>query len=121
LFIFDISFILDILLIFNISFIFNILQINYATLKHLGPKEIGRLTTLFNRILQTKEIPKKWQHNLLYPIPKNSDWQHDLNQTRPIALLETVKKTFTKIINNRLVGILSRHQILSPLNWAGLP
>src|SRR5581483_9719713 len=49
------------------------------------------------------------------------DWQHDLNQTRPITLLETVKKTFTKIINNRLARILSRHQILSLLNWARLP
>jgi len=95
--------------------------INYAIYKHIGPKALQTLTKIFSKILHTGDIPNKWQYNLLYPIPKKYNWENNLNLTRPITLLETSKKIFTKIINNRLAKTLTSHPILSPLNWAGLP
>src|SRR5581483_2138344 len=95
--------------------------INYPMLKNLGEQALLRITQLFNIIMLTGEIPKKWQENIIYPIPKKIDWQHQLNFTRPITLLETIKKVFTKIINNRLAQIFTKHKILSDRNWAGLP
>jgi hypothetical protein len=45
----------------------------------------------------------------------------NINITRPITLLETARKLFTSILNNRLADTLTLHQILSNNNWAGLP
>ena len=87
-------------------------EINYSMLKKIGNKCTERITLLFNKILDTQEIPNKWQHNILHPIPKKADWQNDLNNIRPIALLETIKKVFIKIINNRLAQTMMKHKIL---------
>jgi hypothetical protein len=95
--------------------------INYAIFKHIGPKAHKLLSIIYTKILNTGNIPNKWQQNLIYPIPKKPNWEHNLNLTRPITLLETGKKIFTKILNNRLAKIFTTHPILSNLNWAGLP
>src|SRR5438552_7003511 len=95
--------------------------INYAIFKHLGPTSIKRICLIFNQIITTQQIPNNWQKNLIHPIPKKKDWEHDLNHTHPITLLETIKKIFTKVLNNKLTQVLTKHNIFSPLNWAGLP
>ena len=97
------------------------LDINYAIFKHIGFKVLQFLTHIFIKIINIGEIPNKWQYNLIYFIPKKSNWDNNLNLTHPIMLLETSKKIFTKIINNRLSKIFTEHSILSPLNWAELP
>src|SRR3954468_6313946 len=95
--------------------------IKYALFKHLGKTATKILTNIFNKILHTGEIPKQWNTDVIYPISKQKDWEHNINITRPITFIETGKKIFTKIINNRLAATLTNHSILSPLNWAGLP
>src|SRR3954466_15140396 len=95
--------------------------IKYALFKHLGKTALEILTNIFNKILATGEIPKQWSIGLIYPIPKQKDWEQDINITRPITLIETGKKVFTKILNNRLANTLTNHSILSQFNWAGLP
>ena len=45
----------------------------------------------------------------------------DLINTRPIALMETARKCFTKIITNRLSFICKEKNILRGPNFAGLP
>ncbi|GES72693.1 tbingi protein [Rhizophagus clarus] len=60
------------------------------------------ILTLFNDILATQIIPSKWQEALLYPIPKLEYWNCDLSKIRPIILLDTFRKIFSKIITNRL-------------------
>ena len=44
-----------------------------------------------------------------------------MHNTRPIVLMKTIRKCFTKIITNRLSLICKDHQILRGPNFAGLP
>src|SRR5581483_12509694 len=90
-------------------------------LKKLGPKAKKTLLNLFNLFLCFGIIPTSWKSSLLYPISKGREWQGELNNTRPIILLETTRKCFTKILNNRLAVICKKHKILKGPNFAGLP
>jgi exonuclease III len=96
-------------------------NIPYMVFKHLNKRTLEHITIFFNKIISTEQIPKEWKHGTIYPIPKPKDWQYDINITRPITLLESIKKIFTKIITNRLSKIFTQHQILSEHNWAALP
>jgi hypothetical protein len=66
-------------------------------------------------------IPEKWKTAQVYLIPKGKNWEYDLNNTRPIALLETMRKCLTRIINKRLSKVIKEREILKGLNYAGLP
>ena len=48
------------------------------------------------------------------------EWECRLNKTRPITLLETIRKLIVRIINNRLMNILIKNNILKGRNYAGL-
>src|SRR4051812_30788782 len=95
-------------------------QIPYIVFKKLGPKATNHITKLFNNILRTGETPEDWSKGSIYPIPKPKVWENNLNHTRPITLLKTCRKIFTKCITNRITEVLKTHTILSPLNWAAL-
>jgi ribonuclease HI len=82
-------------------------------------KEI--LQEIFNEILETGTLPKDWLRAHIYPIPKPKPWQYDLNNTRPITLLETARKFFVKILTNRLSKIFTTNDILKGYQFAGLP
>ena len=77
--------------------------------------QLVRLCCIFH------DIPKGWREATLYPIPKPMDWECDLNKTRPITLLETIRKAFVRLINSRLSKVMVRHSILRGGNHAGLP
>lgn len=74
------------------------------------------LQEIFNEILETGELPKDWLRAHIYPIPKPKPWRYDLNNTRPITLLETVRKFFVKILTNRLSKIFTANNILKVTN-----
>ncbi|EXX57697.1 hypothetical protein RirG_204730 [Rhizophagus irregularis DAOM 197198w] len=76
---------------------------------------------IFNDIMDTEEIPKQWLKANIYPIPKPKPWGYDLNNTRPITLLETLRKMFMKIITNRLSDAMVKYNILRGHQFAGLP
>ena len=90
-------------------------------LKHLGKEGKMVLTGLFNLFLSKGQMPKSWKESLLYPISKGKEWHCELKNTRPIVLLETTRKCFTKIITDRLGGICKRKNILRGPNFAGMP
>ncbi|GBC04982.1 hypothetical protein RclHR1_05990011 [Rhizophagus clarus] len=95
-------------------------EIHYEDLKHLHEDVILLILDLFNNILLTGIIPQDWNHALLYLIPKPKDWGLEINNTRPIILLESTRKLFTKILTSRLHQILSRPNIIQPNNRASL-
>ncbi|GBC51848.2 ribonuclease H-like domain-containing protein [Rhizophagus irregularis DAOM 181602=DAOM 197198] len=74
-----------------------------------------------NLCLQVGDIPEKWKHALLYPIPKTMDWEYSLIKTRPIILLETLRKVVVKIVTKRLSKVIAERNILKGGNHARLP
>src|SRR6266498_5172064 len=48
------------------------------------------------------------------------NWQCDITKTRPLTLLDTMRKAVMKIITNRLSRIIAKHNILRGNNFAGL-
>ena len=95
--------------------------ISYEMIKHLSHQCITAITTLFNRCLSQNSVPKLWKHSRIYPIPKNNTFDGNLNLTRPISLIEHIRKIYTKIITNRLNQVFSQYPILSPFNYVALP
>src|SRR6185437_1439184 len=70
--------------------------ISYEMIKHLGPTCITALTALFNRCLLNSDIPKVWKHSRIFPIPKKTVFEDNLNLTRPISLVEHIQKLIPK-------------------------
>jgi hypothetical protein len=95
-------------------------KISYEVIKHLPDNIKEGLVILFNLMLQKGYVPHEWKHALLYPILKPKPFEGNLNNTRPIVLLETLRKLLTKIINNRLNRFLSTYNILQYNNQAGV-
>ena len=90
-------------------------------LKHLGKPMANALWKLICICCQLNDIPADWREAVVYPIPKPTNWECDLNKTRPITLLETSRKALVKIINQRLSHIIANYGILEGGNHAGLP
>ena len=95
--------------------------ISNEMLKHLGDKTQHLLWQLICMCFNLGQIPNEWKIAHIYPIPKPMDWNCDITKTRPITLLETARKGFVKILNNRLSKLLAKHHILKGGNFAGLP
>src|SRR6266498_5484496 len=70
---------------------------------------------------QLAYIPDEWKQAHIYPIPKPMEWQSDIIKTRPLTLLDTLRKAVMKIVTNRLSKIMAKHHILKGNNFAGLP
>src|SRR5438477_7253839 len=96
-------------------------QITYEMLKNLNIKTKERLNNIFHCCLITSIISKSWKTSNIYPIPKNKDWGAELMNTRPIILIETTRKCFTKILTNRISTICKEKNVLREPNFAGLP
>jgi exonuclease III/ribonuclease HI len=95
--------------------------ISNEMIKHFGVNMIRVLKKLITLCLIMNDVPQKWREANVYPIPKPTEWNCNLNNTRPITLLETIRKLMVKIINKRLSHILAKHHILKGNNHAGLP
>ncbi|GES86307.1 reverse transcriptase family protein [Rhizophagus clarus] len=55
-----------------------------------------------------------------FPIPKPEKFEYNMANVRPIALLEVVRKIFTKFISTQLSDILQDHNVLCYANYCGL-
>ena len=73
-------------------------NIGYIILKKLEKKAIDLLLSLLNRILEEGIMPKKWKVGMIFLIPKMSEWDLQMGNTRPIILLEATRKGFVRII-----------------------
>lgn len=69
------------------------------------------LVLLFNRVLETGEIPELWLNGVVIPIFKKGDVK-DPGNYRGITLLSCVGKLFTSLINSRLTEYLNVNELL---------
>ena len=67
---------------------------------------------LFNRVLDTGEIPDDWLIGIIIPIYKNKGSRDDANNYRGITLLSCLGKLFTSILNHRLTIFCEENYIL---------
>ncbi|CAB4421324.1 unnamed protein product [Rhizophagus irregularis] len=90
-------------------------------LKHLGPHACSLLLNLVGTCLSVANIPDLWRHATVFPIPKPHEWKCQLKNTRPITLLEVIRKALVKLFYNRLALILASYSVLQGGNFARLP
>jgi endonuclease/exonuclease/phosphatase family metal-dependent hydrolase len=89
--------------------------------KHLGEKSSLIIFNIICACIKLNDIPSAWREANIYPIPKPKDWNSELSNTRPITLLETIRKAMVRIINDRLMKIMVEHKILKGNQFAALP
>lgn len=70
------------------------------------------LADLFNLSLTTGEIPSSWKSARVIPLHKGGSTS-DMNNYRPISIINSVTKIFEKLIFNQLSTYLTDHNILS--------
>jgi len=95
--------------------------ISNEMLQHLGPSMFDKLWIFIKATLKLSDFPAQWKEAHIYPIPKPQEWHHNLNNTRPITLLDTTRKAVVKLLNNRLSSIFVQRKILKGYNFAALP
>ena len=95
--------------------------ISNELIQHIPAPSLDILLQLFNACLRLEQVPKQWLAANIWAIPKKERYDNNLNNTRPITLIDHSRKLFTKLLTNRLSNILLRHQILSSKNHAALP
>ncbi|GET63947.1 RNA-directed DNA polymerase from mobile element jockey-like isoform X1 [Rhizophagus irregularis DAOM 181602=DAOM 197198] len=96
-------------------------MISYKMLKHLGPSASALLFNLICACLSDANIPDLWRQATVFPIPKPHEWKCQLKNTRPITLLEVIRKALVKLFYNRLALLLASYHVLQGGNFAGLP
>ncbi|GBC47762.2 RNA-directed DNA polymerase from mobile element jockey-like isoform X1 [Rhizophagus irregularis DAOM 181602=DAOM 197198] len=96
-------------------------MITYEMLKHLGSNTLALVLILVQSCFHTADIPDLWRQAMVFPIPKPHEWKCQLKNTRPITLLEVIRKSLVKLFYNRLASILASKEILKGGNFAGLP
>ncbi|GET60045.1 RNA-directed DNA polymerase from mobile element jockey-like [Rhizophagus irregularis DAOM 181602=DAOM 197198] len=96
-------------------------MITYEMLKHLGSSASALVLILVQSCFHTADIPDLWHQAMVFPIPKPHEWKCQLKNTRPITLLEVIRKSLVKLFYNRLASILASNEVLKGGNFAGLP
>src|SRR5260363_97738 len=95
--------------------------ISYEMIKHSGLGCLTAITALFNWCLRAHTTPKQWKEGYIFPISKKPIFDGNLVNTRPISLVEHIRKLYTKLLTNQLNKTFTQHQILSPFNYVALP
>src|SRR6266540_4384229 len=96
-------------------------QLHNEFYKHADDATKQLLWSLAQMYFRQGFIPDDWKLAYIYPIPKPMEWQCDLTKTRPLTLLDTMRKAVMKIITNRLSRIIAKHKVLRGNNFAGIP
>ena len=91
--------------------------IPYGLLKKL-PSVQHVLATLFNRILESGEVPPTWQEGVIVLIHKSGD-PNDPSNYRPIALTSTIAKTFHSILAKRILQFVTDNNIIDKTTQKG--
>ncbi|CAB4429006.1 unnamed protein product [Rhizophagus irregularis] len=104
----------------NTNSALGLLGIGYAIIKHISDKSSSIILKVINLSLKLGIVPDQWKQSLIHPIPKLQKFDYILANTRPIALLDNIRKSVTKLLTNRLSTILTNNKVLCGLNFCGL-
>ncbi|GBB90362.1 hypothetical protein RclHR1_01730010 [Rhizophagus clarus] len=91
-------------------------KITYEDIKHLSQLGHSYLLHIYNYCFNNNCIPSAWKLAYIFPIPKPQDWNSQLNNTRPITLLETPRKLYVSILSKRLNYILANNPNVTTYN-----
>jgi hypothetical protein len=81
-------------------------------LKHLPQRAVSLLVALFNAALLAQYFPTVWKHTRVISILKPEKDPSLPSSYRPISLLDTIGKLFTKILLSRILSEVSRRGLL---------
>jgi hypothetical protein len=88
--------------------------IPFSFLQNLSLSSLNILLKIFNTIWINCIFPKQWRTSHIIPIPKPGKCPFEINNYRPISLLNTMSKTLEGMINSRLTWHLETLNLLSP-------
>ncbi len=66
------------------------------------------ITVLYNKFLQSGEVPQDWRKAIICPIFKNGD-PEDAANYRPVSLTSVLCKIFEKLLKRLCICFLQRH------------
>lgn len=84
-------------------------HITNEMIKYGGIEMIKYFKLLYNRILETSDIPKEWQRSITIPIFKKEQKTRPENY-RGMTLLNTTMKLFTRIIKEKLKAQITKRE-----------
>ena len=82
-------------------------------LKHLGPKAMLALLTLFNFSFETGAVPQIWRNATIVPLLKAGKPPSELGSYRPISLTSCVGKLLERVVSERLYTIAEGEGLFS--------
>jgi ribonuclease HI/exonuclease III len=83
---------------------------------YAGLKCKRALLLLLNECLRLEDIPEDWKKGVVVPIPKTAEFTGNLDQLRPITLLESTRKVFSAVLTRRLQQVIERRKVLNGFN-----
>ena len=89
--------------------------------KHADDSILLLLTRVFKIIMEHGLIPDIWLATNIFTISKKGDFNGDLNNLRPITLIDSGRKLFSSLLTRRLMNILEKENVLKGLNFGGKP
>lgn len=89
-------------------------------IQHLDDDFLEIIYDLIVLCFKKNTIPNEWKRSVIYPIAKPKPYNCELSNTRPITLLEVLRKSFIKIVNQKLSKIIKEYDILKGNQFAGL-
>lgn len=96
-------------------------QITYEMIQHMPLNYFEDLAAIFTYFLQNNIIPDSWHDFHVLPIIKTNKNQNSPTSYRPIALSNTLRKIFEKIIVNRLLHYLEKNKLWPQMQYGFRP
>lgn len=95
-------------------------NMNYKIMKKMNDNALNQLINIFNNILEGKEnYPEDWDIGIIITIHKGGD-KLEIKNRRPITLLTTDYKLFTKILVDRLKKFLPNLILVNQVGFVPL-